>query len=445
MIWVSFFANALLVLLQLGKPELDDVAPVYDLTGDRAGVPVSGWQAFWTGGDAIDFAHGGRGHIDDYNSRRCLCCAGDLSQWLDCCRGRRGEERNENGELESGAWPIGSGEPGTLGTLNDSLLGTISLGESRTRGVGGTLLWSKNKRVKMGAGRRYGCFRRTRGFVSSLVGGDIPGSEDGREELLRQDSVSGYRPIVSGSAIAVRAPAMLRTRTARDRSSSSAYSISSRARPPPQAAAPVFGISVTRWRVVNANGVPFAHCLPTDTWTDQSTDRSFDGSSRTATTFSDSESATAGAASVSSGATAGEADGITSTTPLRVQFEFAVRASGQGEMDWWGRGIGTHSPGSGAAAASATGDWRLWRSAEDVLALYDALALRFGQEFCGRVSRPQLKTARLPSPEAAGGDEALPTSGSPKRVSPHRLDIARDARKIGAFLRSLLGLRQFLR
>lgn len=86
-----------------------------------------------------------------------------------------------------------------------------------------------------------------------------------------------------------------------------------------------------------------------------------------------------------------------------------------------------------------------------MLALYDALALRFGQEFCGRVARPQFNTAVANGTWAAArqneGNKTLSLSGGslPPSTAPHRVDILIDARRAGAFLRSILGLRQFLR
>ncbi|CAN0236426.1 unnamed protein product, partial [Laminaria digitata] len=357
-----------------------------------------------------------------------------------------------------------------------------------------------------GGGQRSGCFRRMERALSSVVGRGSKVAADeqeaeqgqawrggGRGGGLRWDSYG--RDVGGASALGVAAGTAARPRRVRAQTlSSSSYSggASCAARAPPQAAAPVFGVAVTRWRLVDADGVPSAYGSSSDTvWTDRgrsvdhsagrsvdhSVDRSVDQSG-----LSGSEVAPGGQ-TASSGSSVtlpgdsgqlvdgnGDGDGEPGPrpAPLAVQFELAVRASGRGEMDWWGRGGGgggepgavapgrqSAGPASSASTAggsvpTAAGDWRVWRSAADALALYDALALRFGQDFCGRVPRPQLKTATALTSAAAGrsgGDEkatSLPSGGLAPPAAPHRVDMLRDARTMGAFLRSLLGLRQFL-
>lgn len=448
---------------------------MYILAAQQDGVSVSsGWQAFWAGDEPLDFpSGGGRGAGGDVHTRGGCCCCGLGFLWhclcrccCSCCSSPQSSDeelyRSEAG-LGRGAWPTVGG-PEASGTLNDSLLGTIGLGEDLN---GDASLYQTKGRYDDGE-REGGCIQRTSKFLSSIVERRTSKPEEGNERSLeRQQSGAAYRaPAAAGAVLSVGAGTAIRPSIGRARSgSSSAYSVASRARAPPQASAPVFGASVTRWRLVNADGTPSAqHGLPTDTWTDHSTDRSsersFPVSFHTATTLSESDTAThmdVGSSLSSPIATLGKrvstaADYRDSDAgaPLRVQYGLAVRASGRGEMDWWGRGVET--PAGGAASASgatAAGDWRVWRSAADVLALYDALALHFGQEFCERVVRPQLKTAKVSPPvEGAGQAEKAHSSpaGSPRRSNaPHRVDISRDARVIGAFLRNLLGLRQFLR
>lgn len=486
--WFAFLADALLVMLEVSKPQLPElnVASVYLLAADREGVPVaSGWQGFWAGDEPLDFSSG---RAEQDQSKECCCCGlRSLVRWLchccccRCCRGQKagGEELRTDTGPEGGAWLTGSGSEAS-GTLNDTLLGNTGLG-LRGRSDRHAFMYQLAQGKQNGRRNEDGCAHRASKFLSSLVGREYPTAEKGGEESFqRQELDTEHRSTAAGAVLSVGAGTAVMPRNVRARSgSSSAYSVASTARAPPQAAAPVFGVSVTRWRLVNADGIPTSQRgVPMDTWTDRSTDRSsarsFNVSFRTATTLSDSHtvvSAVGGVApSISSplashseqtnASAAVDAKGenvsaTASTGPLRVQFELAVRASGRGEMDWWGRGIETPAGGGaaavGAAGATATGDWRVWRSAADVLALYDALALRFGQEFCGRVTRPQLGTAKVSlsaAPVPMGKDGHLSSVASPTQArpnTPHRADISRDARVIGACLRNLLGLRQFLR
>lgn len=242
------------------------------------------------------------------------------------------------------------------------------------------------------------------------------------------------------------------------------------ARAPPQVAAPVLGVAVSRWRLVDADGVPSAHGSSGDVvWTERSRHGST-SSVRTAALSGSDFAPTVAAdghprdhsdlSSVSASAALndfdpGEARAGSSAEPHRVEFELLVRASGRGEMDWWGRDPPGGAGGAAAAAASADGDWRVWRSAADTLALYDALALRFGPEFGRRVSRPSFKThkkhVRFAVEEGDDGSRSPPAAARrspPLMMLPgalHRVDILSDAKKVGAFLRSLMGLRQFLR
>lgn len=521
--WLSFFGNALLVVLQLGKPELDDVESVYVRVVGREGVvpPNTGWQAFWAGGDA--WSGIGDGGSADYHSgtreeRRSYCCPAGTSRWFGrwCCFGwLRGEGngggggRGGDGSLEGGggAWPIAAGRPGTTDTLNESLLGAVGFDESYV----GASPQSKAKHERRGSrvsswryggggGDRSGCVRRMGRALSSVVGrgskvaGEERMQEVGQEQAWRGRGGGGgrggagfmgrdsyERDVRGASTLGVTAGTSARPRRVRAQAlHSSSYSgdASCAARPPPQAAAPVFGVAVTRWRFVDANGVPSAYGSSSGTvWTDRSTDRSVGGSvggstdrsvdrsingssSRTAN-LSESEvapedqsSSSVLGDSVPPATGNGDGELETRAASLGVQFELAVRASGRGEKDWWGRGDA--EPGAvalgqraGGSVSTAAGDWRLWRSSANALALYDALALRFGQEFCSRVPRPQFKTvtALTSSTGRIGGDEAaaLPSGGLVPPAAPHRVDILRDARTMGAFLRSLLGLRQFLR
>lgn len=545
--WMSFFGIALLVVLQLAKPELHDTESVYVRVVGREGVVPSaaasdgGWQAFWAGGGDT---FGTPVAVADIARRK--------KGW--CCFGGRGGV--DDGYDEGGAWPISGGASSTgatdhRGTLNESLLGSIGFEEQHTAAAGSSPfkakgLWSGGSTqpgARGGGNGGGGYFQRAGGFLCSVVGrknkatsaaaaSPAAEQEEGRAGaaaaagagwLQRQDSPferkirkDGDTSAAGSATIRVRAP---QPTVGGGASSSSSFSggASIGARAPPQVAAPVFSVTVTRWRLVDVDGVPVAHGSSRDVgWTDQSPqDRPRASSSsssyslRTVALSSASGAGAAGAAapSVSSRAAledrfdihhgdpssppppptaAGlksveEGDGDraeagSKNEPIRVQFELLVRASGRGEMDWWGHGdpeptgpvSGPNSmhlygaggsAGSGAAMATTAGagDWRVWRSAADTLALYDALALRFGQEFCGRVSRPEFVTVTsplLPSSgrRAAGGSGGLrsPTPSSPGSpvpvpAAPHRVDILRDAKTAGAFLRSLLGLRQFLR
>lgn len=462
-------------MLQLNKPEPTDTngASVYVLAAQQEGVSVtSGWQAFWAGDEPLDYSSGrGRGaghHVRDEGG----CCYGLGFLWhclrrccCSCCSNPSSADEDfysSEAGLGRGAWPTVGG-PEAFDTLNDSLLGTVGLGEDI---YGGSLLYQT--KGPYDDGKQGGCIERASNFLSSIVERRTSRREQGNEGSYRwQQSAASYQaPDAAVSALSVGAGTAIRPRIARGRSgSSSAYSVASRARAPPQASAPVFGVSVTRWRLVKADGTPSAqHGLPTDAWTDRSTDRSsersFPTSFHTGTTLSDSDTTTRveTASSLSTPtATLGEqvstaadySDGNAGAA-LRVQYGLAVRASGRGEMDWWGRG-GDPSAGGVALTSGATtaGDWRVWRSSADVLALYDALALHFGQEFCERVARPQLKTAKISQPNDSMGKAEEARSSPPGSPgwsnAPHRVDISRDARVIGAFLRNLLGLRQFLR
>lgn len=488
--WLSFFGSTLLVLLQLTKPELDDTDTVYVriIGGDRLeAVPTSGWQAFWNGGDTSDVTTRGRGA--GRGTSCCYCCSGSLLQWvgrLFCCRwegGGGGDNVVGSDGVATlgggGAWPIAR-EAGAQGsTLNESLLGTIGVGGSvsvqdevsPSNAKGG---WKGHRRASGGSSvgeTGSACFQRIGGFLSAIVNrGDRKATaeqQNGNEGLPRYEDT--FRRSVRRTTLAVGMGTATRPpRGAREQSlfTSASYAAPSCApRAPPQAAAPVFGVSVTQWRLVDADGTPSAHGAPADVvWNDRSTERSDIESRSSAHTANLSGSEVPTVSSIAARSDAGpsaideEERNYSSMTPLTVQFELAVRASGRGEMDWWGLGGGTETSVSvptsnfaSSSAATAAGDWRVWRSAADMLALYDALALRFGQEFCGRVARPQFNTAVTNGTRAAtrhnGGTKTLsPCGGSlPPPTAPHRVDILRDARRAGAFLRSLLGLRQFLR
>ncbi|CAM9634960.1 unnamed protein product, partial [Choristocarpus tenellus] len=258
-------------------------------------------------------------------------------------------------------------------------------------------------------------------------------------------------------------------------------------RPPPKATAPVYNVSVTRWRFVDANGVPCSHGGPaiSDNWTEVSS--LADTSSRAATISRSEIDATPLLPTPShtlpnmsaavkpwcpspldmrgtSGALEGGAHGVGSMNqgPLGVQFELAVHASGQGEMDWWGHGsavVEHQSPslnifpfggGSGGSmrirGGGLNGEWRVWRSGSDALTLYDSLALQFGQDFCIRVKRPLLRTVRHSAAEGVAGVSGPDPSNLLVQTAPvpHRSDTSHDAKSLGAFLRHLLGQRQFL-
>ncbi|CAM9483306.1 unnamed protein product [Scytosiphon promiscuus] len=518
--WMSFFGIALLVVLQLAKPELHDTEGVYVRVVGREGVMPStaandgGWQAFWAGGGD---GFGATATVADIARRK--------KGWF-CLGGRRGAE---DGYEEGGAWPISGGASRTTdrGTLNESLLGTIGF-EERAAGAGASPakakgLWSGGSAQHV-ARSSGGCFQRAGGFLCSVVGRKnkatsslseattataaaqqeegMVGARAGAGWLQRQDSPferklrKGGDTSAAGSGTRVRAQQPL---GGGGGGSSSSYSggPSIGARAPPQVAAPVFSVAVTRWRLVSTDGVPLAHGSSRDTsWTDHGTThdrpRAMSSSSvRTAILsgagdaiedrpydrFERSSPSAAAAAAAADLKSVGEDDGAGAAgathEPPRVQFELLVRASGRGEMDWWGHGdpeaaalppgpAGLHSHGFGGAAGATastpgSGDWRVWRSAADTLALYDALALRFGQEFCGRVARPEFVTVTI-SPLASSGRRAAEGDGGPRSptpslgspalafepAAPHRVDILRDAKTVGAFLRSLLGLRQFL-
>ncbi len=470
--WMSFFFNAALVVLQLAKPELDDTEGVYIRVVGPEGVVSStaadsrGWQGFWAGGAAV--------------------AAGDISAtsknagrgWCWCFRGRR---RRGDGLDGGGAWPIAGGD----GALNESLLGTGGF-DDRT-GAGGTLPFKAGEGARGGGGyfQRVGCFLSSAVGRRNNAGGAAAAAEsaataaaaaaaaedDEEEGRLPRGHGSPYGNLRGGGA-------SIRAQQALGSSSSSPYSGSASigARAPPQVAAPVFSVAVSRWRLVDADGVPTAHGSSGDVmWTERSRHGS-SSSVRTATlstaTLAGSDlGLTAGdgghprdrpgpssaSASVALNdfdvdeARSGSAGG--GAEPIRVEFELLVRASGRGEMDWWGRG---DPGGSTAGAAAADGDWRVWRSAADTLALYDALALRFGQDFGRRVSRPSFKTHKkhvrfaiegaddgARSPPAAPARDSTPVLVLPGAF--HRVDVLSDAKRVGAFLRSLLGLRQFLR
>lgn len=468
-----------MVVLQLAKPELDDTESVYVRVLDREGVVTSnrGWQAFWAGGDG--FANRGDSHHFGQSRRasvRLLCC----------CNGREGQEHYERGEGGGRVWPAaaaaGSGELGAPGMLDESLLGTIGLDDRNGRNNIRSLFKSKTRRLDEESDERRGragCIGRIRRAFSSIAGrgddvtvqeGDHHAETGGGGVLERESSLQQ-----AASALSAGSGNHPRNKNVHEsaRFSSSSYPVASCApRAPPQAAAPVFGVSVSRWRIVGPDGAPMAHGSPSDVVWGERLERSSDGgslSTRTAT-LSASEMAApgprtgaemiVGTSSDSTASADGEESGnIEYASPVAVapvaQFELVVRASGRGEMDWWGRSATSDERASappglsnagGMAAVTAAGDWRVWRSAIDVLALYDALALRFGQDFCSRVVRPQLGTAttqRRTNAAMSGNGDGDAASSPP--AAPHRLDILRDARTVGSFMRTLLGLRQFLR
>eukprot|EP00752_Nemacystus_decipiens_P011084 g9848.t1 len=459
--WISFFANAVLVVLQLAKPELEDTESVYVRVLGHDGVVPStatgsrGWQGFWAGGaGTFDPAAATAGEPSVTRNRT------SRSWW--CFGGRRGRENDLEG---GGAWPSGGGGGGTL---NESLLRSSAFDE-RT-GIGGASP-AKGSEGGQGGGcfQRVGCFLRRRTATASAAATATASAAGDQEEGRPQAQDSSPFGILRGGASSIRAQQALGVGGGGG-GPSSAYpgAASIGARAPPQVAAPVLGVAVSRWRLVDGDGVPSAHGSSGDVvWTERSRHGS-SSSVRTATLsgsdfaptavdgrgrdHSDLSSASASAAM--NDFDPGEARAGSSAEPHRVEFELLVRASGRGEMDWWGR----DPPGGGAAsaAASADGDWRVWRSAADTLALYDALALRFGPEFGRRVSRPSFKThkkhVRFAVEESDDGSTSPPAASRrspppPLMVLPgalHRVDILSDAKKVGAFLRSLMGLRQFL-
>lgn len=423
--WVSFFANAFLVLLQLGKPELDDIESVYVRVLDRGTVVPegTGWQTFWAGGGFDEFNPSGR-VISRMRERERGCCWG----FWGCLRS--GDEGGGNGVVSgAGVWPVAGVDSRTSGTLNESLLGTVGLESSRgssvfalegKRGRGWTASQSSSEAPHSG-----GCFGRTGRFLCSMLGrtskaarGDGGGES---ERDLQRRSHFQTNPSGLSCSMAIGPPR---------------NSVAIAPRPPPQAAAPVYGVFVTRWRLVDADGVPKANGPPFD---DVVLDGRASGKGVSSSRTLDGQELSA----LSTDHTA-EVDGIgKGATRLTLQLELAVRSSSRGQMDWGGRG-GPVSDGSSSAASH----WRVWRSVTDVLALYDALAFRFGAEFCGRVPRPRLRTiAMLTSapPDASDRTDQEGSRAASFAIGPHRADIRRDARTVGTFLRGLLGLRQFLR
>ena len=455
--WISFFANAVLVVLQLAKPELEETESVYVRVVGHDGVVPSlatgnrGWQGFWAGGaGTFDPAAAAAGDPSGTRSRA------SRSWW--CLGGRRGSGNDLEG---GGAWPSGSGGGGTL---NESLLGTGAFDE-RT-GIGGASPAKASEGGYGGGGcfQRVGCFlRRNTATASAAAATARASAADDREEGRPQGQDSSPFGILRGGSSSIRAQQALG-----GGGPSSAYpGASIGARAPPQVAAPVLGVAVSRWRLVDADGVPSAHGSSGDVvWTERSRHGSSSSARTAALSGSDfaptvvdghgrdhSDLSSVSASAAMNDFDAAEARAGSSAEPHRVEFELLVRASGRGEMDWWGR----DPPGGAAAsAASADGDWRVWRSAADTLALYDALALRFGPEFGRRVSRPSFKTHKKHVRFAVeGSDDGSRSPPASSRRSPpplmvlpgalHRVDILSDAKKIGAFLRSLMGLRQFLR
>lgn len=529
--WISFFVNAVLVVLQLVKPD-DTVSAYVRMVGREGVVPSTaadnrGWQAFWAGGgDTVEVPSVANGNSGS-TSRRAS------SSWC-CFGGRRRRRRNSLGG--DGAWPIASDGGGSL---DESLLGSIDFDERTGLGGASPFKAKKKKKRKKRAGGG-GFFKQVGGFLSSAVKrgttkataaaeqeeGRVGVGQEERGWLQRQGNPfgQGSNPFGRNPAEGGTTARKTRAQQALGGGPSSSYpsAASIGARAPPQVAAPVFGVAVTRWRLVDADGVPSVLGSSGDVvWADRSTERSRSRASWIASTRTSALSGSESASTVAEGgeggrfsgdlsdaslsasaATAGLNpfdDGGASTSvsasasppdcsaPLTVEFELLVRASGRGEMDWWGRGDpepagGTTFAGAAAAAATAittataattaadgrssafavggsaaatpgAGDWRVWRSAADTLALYDALALRFGQEFGRRVSRPNFLTyekhVTLSSSVGDGSDDGSGT-GSPPLLAPlpsalHRVDIQRDTKTIGAFLRSLMGLRQFLR
>lgn len=449
----------MLVVLQLAKPDLEDSESVYvRVVGHEGVVPSTatgngGWQAFWAGGaDTFDpaAAAGDSSSTRNRTSR---------SWW------RFGDRRGSGNDLESGgAWP--SGGSGGAGTLNESLLGTSAF-DDRTGTGGASTLKASESGQGGGCFQRVGCFlRRTNPTAAAAAATAATAAAEDQEEGRRQQGQDSPFGILRGGSSSLRAQQALGG--GGDGGSSSSYpgAASIGARAPPQVAAPVLGVAVSRWRLVDADGVPSAHGSSGDVvWTERSRHGS-SSSVRTAALsgsdfgaammdgrprdHSDLSSVSVSASAAMNDFDSGEARA--EAIAHRVEFELLVRASGRGEMDWWGR----DPPGGGGAAASADGDWRVWRSAADTLALYDALALRFGPEFGRRVSRPSFKThkkhVRFAVEESDDGSRSPPAasrrSPPPLMVLPgalHRVDILSDAKKVGAFLRSLMGLRQFLR
>lgn len=447
--WLSFMINTVLVFLQLCKPSFDDMG-LYVVRGDRERGEIGGWQSFWAGEDAPDGVRASHAVGGNVRSRRkARFCAGAICNWCFGCFRRRDDERYlvEEGNPNGDSWPlVGSG---AAGSLNDALLETSGLEYSNESNLAVLPSGKRKRKREVPDSKRHGCMRRTGAFFSSFRR-TKPGTDDGVPSTLGGHSDQRRLDVPEAEGVGERG-------CARGESGSSSYSIASRARAPPQAAAPVFGVSVTRWRVLGGDGVPYAQGLSSDAWADLSSRRWGNVSPRAWNAYDKSELSATEAPSVASSTNHGDTsessadqeNGMTSLSSVTVQFELAVRTSARGEMDWWGHngepfgaGFGRLSVSSGSAP-STVGDWRVWRSAGDVLALYDALALRFGQEFCSRVSRPQLKTADVASLQTQEND-SVPSVPS-KRPAPHRSDISRDARAVGGFLRTLLGLRQFLR
>ena len=493
--WVSLIGNTLLVLLQLAKPELDDTESVYVRVLDHGTVLSAGtdWQAFWVGGGSTG-AFDASGRLISRRRGRTGICLRGFFRYCCCCCSYLGSERarpNSEALQDAGiAWPIAGVEDGfPTDTLNDSLLGSVGLESSSGNGPSGIKSnWGLSRVApgsanEQGSGRGLGRISRS---LSSMLGRSDKAARqdrDGASEAGFQQR--NYFPSNLGGAspLASRIRTAPGSRRSRDRSLvSPSYSVAFASRPPPQPAAPVFGVSITRWRLVDADGVPAAQGSPSDV---ASIDRTSMGLSvkglsssrrvnlrgydapppppREPPSASTMDIATKTGLCYESGGDETQAP----ATALTLQLELSVRSSGRGEIDWWGRhgdsypgatsGRGFAAAGrsvdSGRAAAAAS-DWRVWRSCPaDVVALYDALALRFGPEFCGRVPRPQLRTpmtiAMVPSAASKQGDDEGSQSATAVSLAavaaPHRADIQRDARTVGAFLRGLLGQRQFLR
>ncbi|CAM9218049.1 unnamed protein product, partial [Discosporangium mesarthrocarpum] len=526
--WLLFSANVLLVGIQLAKDE------TYTTLRDRPSRDGGGWQALgferaW-GSSTFPHALGTVEAVRASGSEGGLCswfCGHLRWPWRHRHRQRNdadgsfevlgerllGETRGQERWGTSLGWGQASeGSTEAYRLQEGSVVGGSKLKHSVDDDDGGVCTSRGPRACGEWGQRSWRLSRRLLGWVPCWP-------EGGRDSAMAcapeggDDDHLSWR--VESSAVAGGAPTGLGRGHGDDRSVGGAC-YTPLARPPPQASAPVYSVSVTRWRVVNTDGLPVARGPTSDDWTEVSLS-SAGGSSRssaltaaasslseicsqrppplrTSTIRPSVQAGTAAAAMGSScpGAVDSPVAAVAAQGGLCVQFELLVRASGQGEIDWWGHGTaGMGAPSGDTSAAGVPdcgyhhdpapptgegghqglglgsspgehGEWRVWRSAADALALHDIVSLRFGHTFSERIKRPPLRTGGAFSgagegnaggsgdaggtggADGAGGKASLGSSDRVTTGMPHRVDMARDARTLGGYLRQLLGLRQFL-
>jgi len=104
--------------------------------------------------------------------------------------------------------------------------------------------------------------------------------------------------------------------------------------------------------------------------------------------------------------------------PPKLMFEIAVRCNRHGELDWIAANAGSQQEERASL-------WIVWRTAQELLDLYQFLEIKFGPVFQTKLRRPSFRTLAASTPL-------------------HQMDISSDMKVFATYLRTLLGNRQYL-